>query len=177
MPKRLVPTFRSSCSIAASASTNFGKSWATHKPIDSSAAFLFEVPGSNSPLVVQELQIGGASAANLKFLSVLRQAPHSLRTSKSELWWRNGFSDAQLHIVVRADAPPGMTAKLQADLPDGQITVHCQIGVAVQPSFKKYFASPFGRNSFTDSAVPSFKRGGSRSSRTRGGMRWTLQRS
>ena len=27
--------------------------------IDSSAAFLFEVPGSNSPPVVQELQIGG----------------------------------------------------------------------------------------------------------------------
>src|SRR5579872_2715809 len=33
----------------------------TSKPIDSSAAFLFEVPGSNSPLVVQELQMGGTS--------------------------------------------------------------------------------------------------------------------
>jgi hypothetical protein len=33
----------------------------TGKPIVSSAAFLFEVPGSNSPLVVQELQIGGTS--------------------------------------------------------------------------------------------------------------------
>jgi hypothetical protein len=32
----------------------------TSKPIASSAAFLFEVPGSNAPLVVQELQIGGA---------------------------------------------------------------------------------------------------------------------
>jgi hypothetical protein len=31
----------------------------TGKLIDSSAAFLFEVPGSNSRLVVQELQIGG----------------------------------------------------------------------------------------------------------------------
>src|SRR6516162_5146828 len=31
----------------------------TSKHNDSSAAFLFEVPGSNSPLVVQELQIGG----------------------------------------------------------------------------------------------------------------------
>jgi hypothetical protein len=31
----------------------------TSKPFGSSAAFLFEVPGSNSPLVVQELQIGG----------------------------------------------------------------------------------------------------------------------
>ena len=34
----------------------------TSKTIDSSAAFLFEVPGSNLPLVVQELQIGGTSA-------------------------------------------------------------------------------------------------------------------
>jgi hypothetical protein len=34
----------------------------TSKLIDSSAAFLFEVPEQNSPLVVQELQIGGTSA-------------------------------------------------------------------------------------------------------------------
>jgi hypothetical protein len=34
----------------------------TSKLINSSAAFLFEVPGSNSPLVVQELQIGGTDA-------------------------------------------------------------------------------------------------------------------
>jgi hypothetical protein len=33
------------------------------KPFDPGAAFLFEVPGSNSPLVAQELQIGGTSAA------------------------------------------------------------------------------------------------------------------
>ena len=33
----------------------------TSKLIDSSAAFLFEVPDSNSPLVAQELQIGGTS--------------------------------------------------------------------------------------------------------------------
>jgi hypothetical protein len=31
----------------------------TRKLVGSSAAFLFEVPGSNSPLAVQELQIGG----------------------------------------------------------------------------------------------------------------------
>jgi hypothetical protein len=49
------------------------KDMGTYKPIDPSAAFLFEVPGSNSPLVVQELQIGGTSAANLKFLSVSLQ--------------------------------------------------------------------------------------------------------
>ena len=35
------------------------KAMGTSKLIDSSAAFLFGVPGSNSPLVVQELQIGG----------------------------------------------------------------------------------------------------------------------
>jgi hypothetical protein len=35
----------------------------TSKLIDSSAAFLFEVPGSNSPLAVQELQIGGTRPA------------------------------------------------------------------------------------------------------------------
>ena len=45
------------------------KVMSTSKLIDSSAALLFEVPESNSPLVVQELQIGGTSAANLKFLS------------------------------------------------------------------------------------------------------------
>ena len=39
----------------------------TSKHIDSSAAFLFEVPRSNSPHVAQELQIGGTSAAELKF--------------------------------------------------------------------------------------------------------------
>jgi hypothetical protein len=49
------------------------KAKGTSKPINSSAASLFEVPVSNSPLVVQELQMGGTSAANLKFLSVLRQ--------------------------------------------------------------------------------------------------------
>jgi hypothetical protein len=40
--------------------------------------------------------------------------------------------------------------------------------ISVQPRFEKYFASPFGRNSFIDSAVPPHYRGVSRSSRTRG---------
>jgi len=39
----------------------------TSKLIDSNAAFLFEVPGSNSPLVVQELQIGALVLAALAF--------------------------------------------------------------------------------------------------------------
>jgi hypothetical protein len=37
----------------------------TRKLVDSSAAFLFEVPGSHSPLVVQELQIGGTDRNGL----------------------------------------------------------------------------------------------------------------
>ena len=36
----------------------------TSKLIDSSAALLFEVPELNSPLVVQELQIGGTRNGN-----------------------------------------------------------------------------------------------------------------
>jgi hypothetical protein len=43
----------------------------TSKLIDSSAAFLFEVPGSNLPLVVQELQIGGTKEGRMT-LSVIR---------------------------------------------------------------------------------------------------------
>src|SRR5258705_4947485 len=49
------------------------------------------------------------------------------------------------------------------DLPDGQF-----VDSAVQPSLQKYSASPFGRNRFIDSAIPSHKRGVSRSSRTLG---------
>src|SRR6266853_5704472 len=48
--------------------------------------------------------------------------------------------------------------------------------ISVQPRSEKYFASPFGRNSFMDSNRPTPQRGVSRSSRTRGGMRWTRQR-
>jgi hypothetical protein len=44
------------------------KAKGTSKLTGSSAAFLFEVPGSNSPLVVQELQIGGTSASLPKFV-------------------------------------------------------------------------------------------------------------
>src|SRR3974390_3197194 len=46
----------------------------TSKRNDSGAAFLFEVPGSNSPLVLQELQIGGTSAHFPKF--VLHRGAH-----------------------------------------------------------------------------------------------------
>jgi hypothetical protein len=57
------------------------------------------------------------------------------------------------------------------DLPD-RLFCHS----AVQPHCKKYLASSFGRNSFIDSAVPPHERGVSRSSRTRGWMRWTRER-
>jgi hypothetical protein len=46
----------------------------TSKLIDSSAAFLFEVPGLNSPLVVQELQI---AALDGSFVSITREHPES----------------------------------------------------------------------------------------------------
>jgi hypothetical protein len=49
----------------------------TSKPIDSSAAFLFEVPESNSPLVVQELQIGGTSRGLCRIRRVMLVAIHS----------------------------------------------------------------------------------------------------
>ena len=51
----------------------------TRKPIDYSAAFLFEVPGSNSPLVVQELQIGGTNAypQNLDAINSTEICTHS----------------------------------------------------------------------------------------------------
>src|SRR3974390_2465568 len=62
-PPPLVPTFRSSCYIGTH-SHELRKVVGTSKHMDSSAAFLFEVPGSNSPLVVQELQIGGTKPAN-----------------------------------------------------------------------------------------------------------------
>ena len=44
-------------------SNELRKAKGTSKLINSSAAFLFEVPVSNLPLVVQELQIGGTSLA------------------------------------------------------------------------------------------------------------------
>jgi hypothetical protein len=39
------------------------KAMGTGKLINSSTAFLFEAPGLNSPLVVQELQIGGTGSS------------------------------------------------------------------------------------------------------------------
>src|SRR4029077_12322349 len=57
----LVPTFRSSCPVVALTFHELRKVMGTSKQCDSSAAFRFEVPESNSPITPQELQIGGIS--------------------------------------------------------------------------------------------------------------------
>ena len=56
------------------------------KLINSSAVFLFEVPGSNLPLVVQELQIGGTSALISKLVSDKLTIGHA--------GWRRGHGEA-----------------------------------------------------------------------------------
>src|SRR5579872_3551699 len=58
----------------------------TSKLINSSAAFLFEVQEANSPLVVQELQIGGTSIARRVFAAAIALAalfPHGARAAES----------------------------------------------------------------------------------------------
>jgi hypothetical protein len=49
----------------------------TSKHIDSRAAFIFEVPGSNLPLGVQELQISGTGVMDLPFATLLAAASSS----------------------------------------------------------------------------------------------------
>jgi hypothetical protein len=62
-------------------------------------------------------------------------------------------------------------AVASTDLPDRQF-----VEMRVQPSLQKYSASPFGRNSSSDSAIPSIERGVGHRHERRGGMRWTRQR-
>jgi hypothetical protein len=54
----------------------------TSKHIDSSAAFLFDVPGSNLPRVVQERQIGGTSVWSAMVSSLKLDCPHPLTTTR-----------------------------------------------------------------------------------------------
>ena len=54
-----MPTFRSSCYTSARTFHELRKVMGYSQSYASSAAFLFDVPGGNSPLVVQERQIGG----------------------------------------------------------------------------------------------------------------------
>jgi hypothetical protein len=63
-------------------------------------------------------------------------------------------------------------ADRSTDLPDGQISEF-----PVQPPLQKYSAFPVGQIISTSSPRPVPQRGGSRSSRTRDGMRWTRMRS
>jgi hypothetical protein len=56
-----VPTFRSSCSIAAPTFTNFGKSWALANLLNLVPLYLSEVPDRTRPLQCRDFQIGGTS--------------------------------------------------------------------------------------------------------------------
>ena len=60
-------------------------------------------------------------------------------------------------------------------LPDGQIT-SCFARMPVQPLLQKYFCSRLTQISCISKLSRLDKRGVSRSSRTRGGMRWTRER-
>src|ERR1700726_3558016 len=59
----------------------------------------------------------------------------------------------------------------RSDLPDGR-----RADFPVQPLLQKYSGFPKTQITSISAAVSSHMRGGSRSSRTRGGMRWTRQR-
>src|SRR5262252_8450620 len=77
----------------------------TSKLIDSSAAFLFEVPGSNTPLAVQELQIGGTRSG---------LANHTLKTTtgpaKPEPVSRDGSLRPSVSIARRFPRSCGLNA-------------------------------------------------------------------
>src|SRR5882724_1455894 len=84
---KLVPTFRSSCCASAPTFHELRKGMGTSKFINSSAAFPFEVPGQNLPLVVQELQMGGTS----EFCFVSRRGSDSRARDASENPLRNSI--------------------------------------------------------------------------------------
>jgi hypothetical protein len=80
----------------------------TSKHIDPSAAFLFEVPGSNSPLVVQELQIGGTRSPGTK-LGFAASAP-MIRGDLRIVWRKRGVNSFGCGILCR----PGVFLLLAA---------------------------------------------------------------
>jgi hypothetical protein len=65
----------------------------TRKFTDSSAAFLFEVPGSNLPFVVQELQLGGTSPTGahtkVKIVTTHNACPAVMFPSLAEMLFAN----------------------------------------------------------------------------------------
>jgi hypothetical protein len=78
---------------------------------DSSAAFRFEVPGSNVPLAPQELQIGGTSADFPKF--VLHLSAHLSRTSESHGHQQIHDSSAAFRFEVPGSNVPLAPQELQ----------------------------------------------------------------
>src|ERR1700737_440454 len=85
-------------------------------------------------------------------------APHSYSTANSV---NRSVPYATLLLPTICERCHGCT-----DLPDGQIS-----DLAVQPPLQKYSASPVGQIISIASPVSPDERGGSRSSRTRGGRR------
>jgi hypothetical protein len=72
----------------------------TSKHIDDSAAFLFEVPGSNSPLALQELQIGGTGARFPKFVFRCSTRFNELRKVKVM-----GTDKSMVLVPLRSEIP------------------------------------------------------------------------
>jgi hypothetical protein len=88
-----------------------------------------------------------------------------------------GFAKSSTHPTSRAIAPCGLASShaqaksrdpAATKQPDGQITQN-----PVQPFAQKYFAFAVGQIISIAPPVSPDERGGSRSSRTCGGMRWT----
>jgi len=104
----------------------------TSKLIDPSAALLFEVPGSNSPLVVQELQIGGTSVVDLTFAlvspRVLEANVKSKTTLESNVCWCPFGSDIRKRTCrdgIRMSEPGhqgGMTSEATPTARPGRST-------------------------------------------------------
>ena len=88
-----------------------------------------------------------------------------------------GFAKGSTHPTSRAIAPCGpASSRAQAKSRDphrGKTTRRANHPKPVQPSARKYFAFAVGQITDLTSPVSPDERGGSRSSRTRGGMRWT----
>ncbi len=102
----------------------------------------------------------------LQVQSLLRQGPNCSAAPRLQMggYDKECRSSLPLLLFQRAQAP--------ADLPDGlpgRFRVQCHQ--------QKYFASPFGRNRFMDSAIPSHTEGRFAIVTDVGhGMRWTRQR-
>jgi hypothetical protein len=93
--------------------------------------------------------------------SAIRESGHHVR-----VWHIASFRCPAEFCRYRGIADMGPVNS--CDLPDGLSRNFC-----VQLPREKFSAFAVGQITFTNSSVSPHKRGGSRSSRTRGGMRWT----